>query len=407
MLTFATADGNFTAKIGGRIYLIYRHLFDRDDVGGAANPTSADSFGMDTARFQLDGTFFKDFYYRLEGEAQSQAQTGFFKLKEDYIGWTLNDYLSIQGGQMKIPWSQEETTSSRFIDFAERSILNRLTPTHDIGLLFKGSFADRIFEWNAGVFNTALNRDAGRNTPDTSDEKDFVARLFVSPFRNAGGAFGGLRFGVDVTVGDIDGNVAQGDLTTGDLGATLFTDFAGALLDGRRTRALLNFSWLFGPASLRAEYATVKQELIDGTSAGDYEIKAFYVQATFLLTGETKPLENRVKPNANFSPLNGQWGAWELAVRFAKVDASDAEDITNGATTLLNTGAGALAPGETNPNTETTELTFGINWWLAPNVAVRFDFEHFMFDRDLVGIKTGNEDADSQDVFYVRWQIDF
>src|SRR5262245_1187576 len=68
-LKFKTADGNFEGAIGGRFYFVYRHIFERSD---AAN-TSADAFIVDTARIQLDGTFFKEFYYRVEAEGGKGA----------------------------------------------------------------------------------------------------------------------------------------------------------------------------------------------------------------------------------------------------------------------------------------------------------------------------------------------
>jgi phosphate-selective porin OprO/OprP len=124
-------------------------------------------------------------------------------------------------------------------------------------------------------------------------------------------------------------------------------------------------------------------------------MKAGYVQATWLLTGEDKPLENRVKPRANLSLTEGTWGAFELAARVAFLDTSDGED------------AGVVLP---TTNQRTTELTLGLNWWWTPNVCLRIDWERFRFDEDRP-VKTGATLADQledhQDVFYVRWQIDF
>src|SRR5687767_7514221 len=64
-LKFKSGDGNFEGAIGGRFYFIYRHIFERVDGG----TTRADAFDVDTARIQLDGTFYKDFFYRIEAEA--------------------------------------------------------------------------------------------------------------------------------------------------------------------------------------------------------------------------------------------------------------------------------------------------------------------------------------------------
>jgi phosphate-selective porin len=249
MLSFDTPDGNFTAKIGGRIFFIYRHIFDVQDGSGAIGSPPAllagrggdpDTFGIDTVRMMLEGTFFKDFFYRAEAEAQSQADAGRFRMKDLYMGWhALPDILSIGAGQQKTPWSQEETTSSRFIDFGERSILNRLAPAHDVGILVKGSLADRVLEWNLGVFNGALARDQGRNATDFNSEKDLVGRLFVTPLKGSfTRLFQQLRLGLDFTWGPRDTQALGGGITTGDLGPTLVNPFDGPVTqaDGTQSR---------------------------------------------------------------------------------------------------------------------------------------------------------------------------
>jgi phosphate-selective porin OprO/OprP len=400
MLSFESPDGNFTAKIGGRLFLVYKHIFARPDAGGAVNggARGPDQFIIDTARIQLDGTFHKDFFYRLETEAGKHSSSDSHVIKDTYIGWKgLPEYFSVQAGQFKVPFSQEETCSSRFDDFAEQCILTRLVPSREIGIMFSGSFADKIVEWNLGAWN-----GVGANAADPDDEFRIAGRLFVTPFKNSGERLvKQLRVGVDFTRLDIDGPDAQGDITAGDItgnGITIF-DFGGATpIDGVQTQYLFNFSWLYGPASLRAEYMMTNQELVSTAAASDYEFTAYSVQVTYLLTGEDKPLENRVKPAANFSPANGTWGAFELAARIAFVDVSDAENV----------GATFLSPAT---NQQTRQTTFGLNWWWSPNVCLRIDWESLSFDQNIPGLKSNqngpNEPDDSLNVFYVRWQIDF
>ena len=392
MLSFASADGNFTAKIGGRIYMNYRHVFDRDD-GGAGG--AADTFWVDTARFQMDGTFYKDFFYRVEGEAKSNSGAGAVLTKDVYIGWNMGEILTLKGGQMKVPFSAEETCSSRFIDFAERSIINRWMPAHNQGFLFNGAFAEKIFEWTLGAMNTNVSRDQGKGTFDASDEKDVVGRLFISPFRNGSGALKNTRLGFDFTVGDVD-NAAQPDITNGDLGGTVMTDFAATTsLDGLRTRLLGSLAWAHGPFSLRAEYSTVKQDLQESLPESEYEVTMWLAQATWLVTGEDKVIDNRIKPNHNFAPLNGGWGAFELAFRAAQYEVGDEVQT-----------AGVALVGATG-NLKTQEITLGVNWWWTPNVCWRINYEMLSYDEEIAALKTGNEADDKQDVFIVRWQIDF
>lgn len=70
MMTFSTPDGSFTAKIAGRFYFVHRNVLD---APGATTGAPRDTFTIDTARFQLDGSFYKDFFYRIEGEGKQSS----------------------------------------------------------------------------------------------------------------------------------------------------------------------------------------------------------------------------------------------------------------------------------------------------------------------------------------------
>lgn len=376
-LKFKSGDGNFEGAIGGRIYFIYRHIFERVDAG----TTRADAFDIDNARIQLDGTFYRDFFYRLETDAGKA--TG-LTLNDVYIGWNGLEGHSFQFGQFKQPFSQEETCSSRFIDFAERSIVNRLVTSRDLGIMWKSEFADKIVGVELGVFN-----GTGRNAVENNDEKDITARVRVTPFRTAENEWiKQLRLGVGVIYGDVD-SLALGDISGGDLTNMNMIDFTGTE-DGTRTRLGFEFSWLIGPASVRAEYITRNTEIVTATGDDDFDTKAYYLQFTYLLTGEAKTLENRIKPKKNFSIKDGGWGAWELALRYANLDASDAE------------GAGVVGA---TANQEVNEITFGVNWWMTPNVRLMLNYERFSFDEDIP--QTGGDAIDDQGIFYTRLQIDF
>ncbi len=168
----------------------------------------------------------------------------------------------------------------------------------------------------------------------------------------------------------------------------------GTVFQGNQTRQDINFSWNYGSMNLRAEYMRIKTDL-DGNAAGTPVIAgahhhtAWYVSSTYILTGEEKTLENRIKPAANFSPLDGAWGAWELAARWAVINQDN------------DTGVATSAS-----QTHTTEYTFGVNWRMTPNVIMRINWEHLLYDRD---IATGFNGALKryENLLYIRWQIDF
>ena len=377
-LKFKTADGNFEGAIGGRFYFVYRNIFERVDAG----TTAANGFIIDTARIQVDGTFMKEFYYRIEAEAGKGAD---FFLKDGFMGWKGIENHSFQFGQFKEPFSQEENCSSRFNDFAERSLVNRLVPQHDVGMMWSGLFADKVVGVELGFFNGNGRNQANEN----NDEKDLALRLRVSPFRASDNdMLKNLRFGIATTYGDVD-NLALGDITGADYSNANMIDFTGTE-DGIRQRIGIEVSWIFGSASIRAEYVTMNREVIVAADQEDFDTTAYYLQFTYLLTGEAKAVENRIVPKNPFSVKNGTWGAWELAVRYASLDASDGEDVGV---------VGAAA------NQEVTEITLGVNWWMTSNVRLMLNYEMFTFDEDIP--QTGGEPIGDQSIFYTRLQIDF
>ena len=89
---------------------------------------------------------------------------------------------------------------------------------------------------------------------------------------------------------------------------------------------------------------------------GNPSFPAFYVMASYILTGEHRNYRERVGAFGTVDPANkvlsGGWGAWELATRFSYLD--------------LNSGmirGGVL-----------TDWTLGLNWYLNHHVKVMANY---------------------------------
>lgn len=398
---FKADDGSFTAVLNGRILAHYRSIFDRpDDVppsAGAAR-TQPDSLFLRQARIDLQGTAFRHFEYRLYLDFPTglQSNTGTAPssttgtIQDAYLGWRPSSDFGIRIGQFKEPFSQEQTTSLRATDFVERSILDRLAPGRDLGILFHGKPFGGVLEYEAGAFN-----GGGRAVADNNDQKEAAGRLRVSPFRNAeeGSLFKGLRFGVAGTIGDLDRSPTPAqtgdplDLTSTEL-TVKFLDVGGAaVVDGNRSRVGLELTWLYEFLGLRAEWARRSDTLSTGSRI---PVDAYAVSLTALLTGEKKILEDRIVPTAPFD-LDGGWGAFELAVRFAALRVDDE---------VLSFGASA------SPNANAVRTTsVGVNWYLTRNVRISPDVVFERYNRD-IGFAGGRTDRGFTG-FLIRFQLDF
>jgi phosphate-selective porin OprO/OprP len=108
----------------------------------------------------------------------------------------------------------------------------------------------------------------------------------------------------------------------------------------------------------------------------DPDFSGWYVQASWLLTGEQKPYRPErgayasPKPNDPLTFDKGGIGAWEIAARYSDLDL----DFQAGAPGTAKTAAGFRGGDQ-------KIYTIGLNWY--PNTAIRFvlDYQHTDVDR--------------------------
>jgi phosphate-selective porin len=254
-----SADGNYRIELGGFVQ------FDYDAAeSGERQPTGqqmVSQFLVRRARLNMTGEFFKWVGFKIEGDFTTSPS-----LTDGYIDLRLlgpqltlgtgfefkpfgNPELPLRGGQFKVPFSPEELESDLFIPFIERSLVNQLAPSRDVGFRVYGQLFDRVLGYNFGLFN-----GSGLNAPDTTNEKMFAGRLVLVPFRNSKNVWlKGLQLGVDGTVGDSENNQSARGQTTGRTNPR-FQFFASQPTRGDRYRWGADLWWPVGPASLRFEY---------------------------------------------------------------------------------------------------------------------------------------------------------
>jgi phosphate-selective porin OprO/OprP len=366
-LRFKTKDGNFEGRIGGRFLLHYRAIFDRPQEANAAPIRDLpNTFFVRQARFETEGTILKDWGYKVQldfpsgainqsnlGAASASSGT----LRDAFVEWKRMKELQIRFGQFFEPLSQEDTSSTRFIDFAERSVINRLLPGREIGIQVAGSLMDSELSYAVMLCNgNALLNDQGRAVIDLNDQKEVAALLRYSPFMHSGGDFlKGLRLGMAASYGAVD-NVPTGnfDLISTEL-SVMYAEATGAGLffDGFRGRLNPQISWPIGPFCFRGEYL-YRTDALSTTAGRDAQReKAWYAYVTYILTGEDKNPENRIVPK-------GDWGAVELGFRVSQLRIVDGFES-------------GVFPAVAGNAERVTAFTFGANWWVTRNVRFTLD----------------------------------
>ncbi len=349
-----SVDGQHAIKLNGRLNMDLRAY--EDDTRNLNGSDLVTNFRLRRARIGLDATFFKYLGIKVEGdfgEGTAQLTDGYLELKY----WP---ELQLRGGQFKVPFSFEELTSSRFIDFVERSVVNNLAPARDVGVMLHGGLFGGMLEYGAGVFN-----GAGQNAAETNDSKDIAGRLLMRPFKlmNLPG-LGELHLAGHITHGDQDSGQSLRGRTDGK-----FEFFPRTTTRGDRLRYGFEAVYNYGPLGLYGEYVRSKEERkghgTGGKDLDDLIGQGWYVAGSVFLTGEEKVHGKAPKLKANFDPRKGHFGAVELAARFAQLDFDSSD---------------ALLPASHPGLNRVDAFTAGINWYLSPNVRLMFNWTQNWFD---------------------------
>ncbi|MBI1387079.1 MAG: porin [bacterium] len=369
-LNFGTEDGAFKFKLGGRIH--------NDWYAGSID----DGDFPDGTRFRrlwlnFSGEVYNDYEFRIQYDLSG---AGTARFKDVYVGYTGFDFMNLRLGQFKEPFSLEELTSSNYITLMERSPIDMLAPVRETGLMFYNEILDGRVTWAVGAFKNSNAFGDGEEDDAENGDWDVMARVTGLPWYEDNGAkllhlglAGGHREWSDDPLRIRSrGSFSRGDymIDTGSFDADAM-DLLGA-----------EMALVYGPASIQAEYQRAD---IDSTLGGSDAVDGYYVMASYFLTGEHRAYKegvfSRVKPNNNFNPGEGGWGAWEIAARYGYFDLTDVA------------AAGALG-GKIN------DYTLGLNWYLNPNMRMMWNYVHSESD----DVSTGDQDAD---IIEMRMQYDF
>lgn len=407
------AAGRPSVDVGGRIYA--DQVFFGQSAASLARLTDAqDTTHFRTARIFVDGDAFNVMQYKIQmdfaGRSNYTTSTqnpaaatvdhthgignvGTTSFKDVYIA--VND-LPLAGqvkvGHFKEPMSLEELTSSRFITFMERSLMNVFTPGRNIGVMSTNVAASENATFAIGVFRTL-----GDKPPYLADDDlglTMTARATWLPwYDEATDGRGLLHLGLGYSYRSVS-NAVQRVRQRPEVGVgprVVDTGNFGNVGDIHLFNPEIAF--MYGPFSVQSEF--MGASYVRDQGVGDAFFPATYVQVSYFLTGENRGYDradgafDRVKPFENFFRVRAAdgnvytgKGAWELAYRYSFLD--------------LDHASAAVFGGYASDH------TFGVNWYLNPYTRLMFNYIH-----SHVG-PAGNQLADTFiDVFSMRAQIDF
>ncbi|WP_420465364.1 OprO/OprP family phosphate-selective porin [Panacagrimonas sp.] len=339
-VTIRSEDGRFEARFGGRIHLDSNiFITDDDEVDGIGDQTTDIYFRR--TRLTLTGKAY-GWRYMLENDFAGQDDgqgSGFREV------WIATDVFgaNLRVGQAKPFRGMEELTSSNELHFIERpfSSSNSLygNRQYTTGLFLNNAAAN----WGWGV--SGYNLRSGADSDDETDGVGATARVYWAPVLGPQGVF---HLGVTSSID----NPANG-LTVAPSSAR----YAGRSGPGASLSAVassqdqttfgLELAGRVGPFYAQGEYASAR---FAQDSGGDLDVDTYYVQATYLITGEIKPYDidkgvfKSVKPKR---PI----GAWEAKLRY---DAIETDGL--------------------DADREVSQFIVGLNWFVNPSVRMMFEY---------------------------------
>lgn len=304
-LEAATVDGKASVELGGRLQWDY-------------DATEAEDYDID--RQDLDVRRARLFVAGHVGDWAYKAQ---FNIAESdgadggnaedlyvrYLGF--GDLANITVGKQKEPFGLEELTSSKYISALERSALTEFyAPGRNAGIQLHGKGAN----WTYGIGAFEADGDGGNDFENLG----WTGRATFAPV-NAEQMV--LHVGGGFTTREVDLD-------------------ANPMTDEEFDAYNLELAGVFGPFHAQAEYFDGEES----TDFGDSDFDGYYLQAGWIITGESRPYRDGIFRGVEPS---GE-GAWEVILRY--------ED-----------GFGSYSDvGLTS--TEGEQTTFGVNYYANKNV---------------------------------------
>ena len=355
--TVASADVANSIRLRGLVQLDSR-LFRND--GGIVN----NAFVLRRARLISEGTLAKNYSFQLVSEFGGSSPA----IVDANLGWTVTPAIQLKLGRFKSPVGLELLQSDSWTYFDERSIVTNLVPNRDLGIQASGDIFDGTVNYTAAVFGGVAD-GASTTNADFDNEKDVVARVFATPFKNdLGTPMRGLSFGVSASYGREKTAAGRTSGYRTDGQQTFFTYLANTITDGPNWRVSPQVDYRWGSFGLLGEYVVSTVNVRASTTGRLTELqnRAWQLATGYVLTGESSSYAGVVPAN-NFDFSKGTWGAFEIAARYSNLKIDDA--------------AFPLYASPAASADEATSFGLGLNWYLSKAVRFTFDYYQTKFGR--------------------------
>lgn len=395
-----SSDGGNSAQFTGRLQADYRTY---------SNPADASTFEMRRVYLGVKGRYWSDIRYSISAHLNDVgANGGNGALDEAWLDLPGYRQATVRLGQFYAPFSLEDANSSKYLDFMERAaIVNQSQSANDNpdkGAMLSGEPVKGYFYWLAYTNGSSLN--AVNN--NVAGGKETLARGvldFAQIFEQRDAVY---HLGFDYAAGrkpaDLSAGAEIGSIRT-EGRSWNFRPMKLTGIDNNyvRKRQDVEFALAYGPVKLQSEF--IRENYSGVTLAGiayDRTLSGNYFSFMWMVTGEkyadgySGGSFGAIRPFSNFSLHGEGWGAWEIGIRFSRLDAGA---LNAGAQAGILRNAAGYASGM-------KESTLGVKWILNPNTRLLFNYVHSKYDQPTSGGVAGLMPVSSDYAYMLRAQFD-
>ena len=393
--TIRSAAGDFSMAIRGRFQFDAGSFYQSRDLPASVTTGRDLHNGSYFRRAQvgIQGSVFRDFDYEFVFDFGSSATERAGQIYLLRLAYTGIPNFTINAGAIQPKFTLDDSTSSADLTFMERSsIANTILDP------FGGSDSRRGIEvryQKQGIASAGDNfliaaaytgeRIALAKTDDEgtqllgrlayrfySDQKSgFQIGASASYILNEPGQMMGFH--------DRPGTRVDGTSLVG------FGKSGLPAVVGAKTASLIGVEGAInhGPLTVQGEYYRYKLSRTD-TTLSDPSFNGWYLQSSYVLTGETRPYNaanasyGSPRPRSPFSPGMNGWGAWELKARYS-VNTLNARIFDTSPLNRVRGGKQRI-------------VSAGLNWYMNRNIRWLFDYSFVDVDRlDASGLQAGQD----------------
>jgi len=309
------SDLRIRGRVGASLYLDggWRHIDGHDDGFKAL---------VRRARIYTQGEILLR-EWRTEYRFQFAFEGHRFLLNDFYLRWRPTHWVdTIRLGYFDSPISLEALASSSSRSMLEvPAAVAAFAPGYRLGIEVADVRQRPSLTW---MLNLASVGQTQPFTDASSDTLRAIGRLVWRPVDDPAPDGALLHLGLSTSFvlsggGDLHYRARPESLLAPYLADT-------GTIDGDSAFVGLEAAWRRGPLSLMGE---MLRSFIDADEEGSLTFHGLYGQASWILTGESRPYDpeqavfDRIVPARPFAPRRGRWGALELTARASWLDLSD------------------------------------------------------------------------------------